>query len=1258
MKWIDSTDIRNWANRRDCQELLPLLVRKLIRATSNTIQNIKFPAGDSISFGGWDGILEVKEGTDFLPAGISLWEFGTSKNPKGKADDDYLKRTTNPLGYTPSESTFIFVTPRLWQNEKDWIEEKRKEGIWKDIKVINAELLEEWIELAPTVGTWLAKHLRKYPSVGIQSTDDFWEEWTSGPNFKLTPEVLLGGRKAEQQKLIVGLSSSSVIGVQGTSREEALAFIISCIKNNHETEEDFFSRSIIVDSIEAFRELTMHDNPLILIPRFEDSNGVINRAVEKGHTIIVPLGADATDWSNKIVLPKIDRDSFIDAFTQIGISKIMAERLSKETARNITILRRQLEFERIKPIWAKPENVADIIPILIVGRWDESIESDTEIIASIAGDSYSNYIKRLSKWLNTSDSPIVKIGNKWRLSSPLDAWSNASNYLTSKDFELLANSFKLILTEVNPALELSPEVRYMASIYGKKRKYSSWIREGILQSLILVSTFGERLQFHLPTKADLWIDGLIAELLNSDSINLWKSLDDKLPLIAEASPFAFLEALDRHLAKPDNSMLGLFEEEPNVIFSRSYHIGLLWALESLAWFPHYLSRTSLILAKLSVIDPGGNVINRPINSLKEIFKPWHYQTFASFDERIQVLKLICKNQPEVGWELLLSMLPKSIGDTAIITHKTRWRSFEQDEITYTWSEVLKTHSEVVDILISIFDNSEYKLTTLIEKSINLSSNDRDKILTFIEANLNQVKQHEFKAWHEVRDILAHHRSHSDRNWALPENELDRFQKLYKQLEPVNEIDRVAWMFDNSQFSFPKGLDYKNTSHQDRMEYVLTKRIEILSEIYQNYGIEKIIELKDILKETRILGDVLAYVINDEQEIIQLCEFLNNESLDLDFIQNFIIRKSLLNDFEWIKWLYEKLSVLGFNNSSLSKLFIPINQTKQLWDFIDSTKKEISYKYWENMNPNFFLLNIEEKIFGVRTLIAHERFRSAVIATYYFRKEMPSEMIVEILQKMATNNSNENVQINSYDLSQLFEEIEKRDDIDFNEVAQLEWLFFPLLNSINIDYKPKRLYQSLASDPEFFFGIFKWIYLPKDTSKLEDLRDGLTDQQIYDRTTQAFMLLQSLERIPGVDDSGNIDYMFLKNWVEKVRELATEYGRIKVADSYIGGILAQYPEDKVQVWPPDEICSLIEMIKSESLDNGFSAGAHNKAGVSFRGVFDGGTVERARAKYFYSLAVIHRNKFPRITAIFERCAKGYENSAKSEDEQAELGKLES
>jgi hypothetical protein len=1260
MKWIDSTDLRNWANRRDCQEILPLLVRKLIRATSKTIQSIKFPSGESVLLGGWDGTLEVTDETDYLPAGISLWEFGTSKDPKGKADDDYAKRILNPLGYNPAESTFIFVTPRLWQNGKNWIDEKKKDGIWKDIRVINSEILEEWIELAPTVGAWLAKkeHIGNYPSEGIQPTDDFWEEWISGTKFKLNAEILLGGRKTEQKIILEGLKSPSVYAVQGISREESLAFIISCVKENSEMEEDFFSRSIIVDSVEAFRELTVHDKPLILIPRFEDS-GVANRAAQKGHTVIYPLGADsANNWTSKIILPQIERESFVSALIKIGMTKEFAERFSKESARNITILRRQLEFERTIPTWALPENVSEIIPALIVGRWDESFENDRKIISQIADDSYENYSKKLTRWLHTHDSPIVKIGNTWRLTSPFDAWTNASINLTRNDFDLLYKSAKEILSEINPAFQLAPEQRNMASIYGKNREFSAWIREGVIQSLILTSIFGDKLKFNLPLKAELWVDKIVAELLSTENPEMWKSFEGKLPLIAEASPTAFLNAVEKLLGIKKSPIASLFEEDPGFLTAHSYHTGLLWALENLAWFPQYLSRASLILAKLSAIDPGGNLSNRPINSLSEIYKSWHFQTLASFDERMQVLKLISEREPEIAWTILIRMLPDLSGGIGHPTHKTRWRMFEiETEKPITYNEIYATHSAVVEMLISIFDFTEAKLAKLIEKSVNLFPYDRDKLLSFVESVLPKVKQTEFTAWHTTRKILSHHHSHPDAQWALPESELGKFEKLYEALKPTDEIDDTIWMFNDQWPNFPEGYKYESGSHDKRDIFIRDKRIEGLTGIYQKNGLGKIIELKESVKESWILGDILSHIVNGDDEIIKLCELLTIENSDMRFIQNFVIRKSLLNNVEWVFSLFEKLKELGFSNSALSKLLIPLNQTQQLWDFVDSTNEEIIREYWKNSYPNFYGIKTDEKIFGLKNLIEHKRFLSAIHICSHFVEEIPSEIIVEILKRAGTEKSEEQVRLDGYEVNRLFETVDKRNDVDPDTLIQLEWRFLSVLASYGNNQKPKRLHDELSRNPDFFMDVLKWIYKPDDETKIEEQKNGLTDEQMLDRARQAYELLHSWKSIPGVDENGKIDYEFLKNWVNKVRELAAEYGRVEAADIYIGQVLAQYPEEQDIVWPPDELCDLMETLKSDGVNQNFSSATFNKRSFSSRGAFEGGGIERTKAAYFQKLATAHQNKFPSVTGIFEKLAKSYEEDAKRMDEDAERTRLE-
>lgn len=90
--------------------------------------------------------------------------------------------------------------------------------------------------------------------------------------------------------------------------------------------------------------------------------------------------------------------------------------------------------------------------------------------------------------------------------------------------------------------------------------------------------------------------------------------------------------------------------------------------------------------------------NRPINSLKEIFKPWNYQTFASYEERIGVLKLIAREEKEIGWQLLLSVAnPSDVGHP---THKLRWRMFDRSlKKERLWQEIWDTNSTAVDIML-------------------------------------------------------------------------------------------------------------------------------------------------------------------------------------------------------------------------------------------------------------------------------------------------------------------------------------------------------------------------------------------------------------------------------------------------------------------------------------------------------------------------------------------------------------------------------
>src|SRR5712692_10362942 len=124
MKWIDATDLEQWADRRDSQALLPEVIRQLVYATVAAAHRIEFRTGEGVQLPGWDGYVETPTETVHVPAGISCWELGAGAGIGTKANSDYDGRTADPLAVTPNDAAFIFVTPRRWAGKATWVQEK------------------------------------------------------------------------------------------------------------------------------------------------------------------------------------------------------------------------------------------------------------------------------------------------------------------------------------------------------------------------------------------------------------------------------------------------------------------------------------------------------------------------------------------------------------------------------------------------------------------------------------------------------------------------------------------------------------------------------------------------------------------------------------------------------------------------------------------------------------------------------------------------------------------------------------------------------------------------------------------------------------------------------------------------------------------------------------------------------------------------------------------------------------------------------
>jgi hypothetical protein len=1218
-----------------------------------------FPAGTAAFVGGYDGIVNSHTDYRYVPIGTSLWEFGTEKNVNKKATEDYDKRTKDTDGHDPAERTLIFVTPRFWRDKDKWRTSRLADGIWKDIRAYDCRDIEEWLDETPAVSRWFAAKTNTLPFEGVITVEEFWKEFAHGKPGQFPPTILTGGREYQLEQLYEFLMGAPDIqAVRAASKEEATAFIIACAKQFEESAQTtFLSKSLIIDTDANFRNLQINSRNLNMIARFEKLN-ILYPAVENGHHVLVPLGPDDTFNQNTITLPGLDREIQVSSLISMGISDEDARRLSIEAGRDITVLRRLLKFPQNRIHWLK-ENIREIIPALLIGRWYHNKPGDRQIVELLSGEPYEDYENKLKRWRNFPESPILQIGDTWRLTSPLDLWTNIAPFLAIEDFNNLKKAITLALQEGNPYTP-KQEDNPFEFISSSDRQYSRWAREGLLQSLILIAIYGNGLNLEEIQDPQGWVDEIINLLLINADSNLWISLNHELPLIAEASPDYFLQNVNMSLNTRESSLLPMLREKPGMIMPTAHHTGILWALESLAWMSEYLKDATILLARLARLDPGIKMVNKPINSLLEIYKSWHHQTLANPDERIEVLRSLVEADRDIAWKVLYSMLHTDRG-MAQPTHRPRWRLFGTPlNVRITQGEYWSVGNKVLDLLISIVGNHGGRIAKLLKRSTELDNGQRDKIVSIAKESAGRILDEQNEVWATLRKILSDNRSYPDAEWALPAEFLEPYATLYQLYEPQDPVEKILWLFNEHWPQFPEGGNLRNSNAVDAHgKKINTARLNGIETILKNGGIGKVVQLATQVKEPWTLGEALSKIEDPAVYTEDIFPLLDGQPEQIRMAQTFFRSLSLSQDLAWIDSTYRKLAESDLSVHATNRFFVSLNQTGELWRYLEELDPEITAAYWKEINPVFYWSESTDIDFALEHLEKYNRHFTAIEAASHLSQEkvLSSEQILHLLTNAVTKPTEESRSFPSYETGHLFEVLDERNDLNEETMIRLEYMYLSLLDGYRVHRHPKYLHAELAKNPEFFIEVIKWVYLPKNRNLIEEERNEMTDEQLVNRGQQAYKLLNSMNDLPGMDREKNLNGEFLKNWVEKVRTVAFAAERAEVTDSFIGKLLAQYPENGTDNWPDDAISGIIEQVGSEDILSGFSTALFNKRGSSVRAAFAGGDIERGHAAYFEKLQKRHRLRFPKMAKIFDSLAKSYRKSAKEMDDSAARDRLD-
>ncbi|MEC4890959.1 MAG: helix-turn-helix transcriptional regulator [Nitrospira sp.] len=1229
----DAADVEGLAHRLDAPAILPQLIKKLAICTLVGLEEIHIGSEDGKHGSVWDGVLRVSQGHVFVSPGVSGWEMGTQEQVEEKADADYAARVNEPGVVQPAHSTFVFVTPRRWANKEAWALSKRQEGLWKDVRVLDADDLAAWLEACPAVHIWFSTLMGRHPS-GVMDIHSFWHTWSGATCPAISPELVLAGRWESVVPVHEFLlAQPSVLELQADTREEALAFFAAAVlrMGNPEEREAILARAVIVDDPVAWRQLAGWTTPLVLIPLVHDRHAVA-AALANGHSIAVPFGGGERPSHGAIILPWLNREAASAILDATGVAPHRAGELAALAGRSLGVLRRALAVDAstVTPFWTESGSARILISALFAGQWNDRNPADQQVLSALAGTAYGEVTALLQRWAGDPDPPVRLAGDMRVWASLADGWCLLSRSISKQHLERLESVVLEVLGERDPVLT-----------------HSGALRKGLAETLAILGSWSEVCPIDDRANGQAWATRMLTKLLSqSEDWFLWTSLSPLFPCLAEAAPDVFLSALERALASPPTHLGTIVSDGDNAALHAPPSTGLLDALEGLAWSPDYFARTALMLATLAGKGPGGGLATGPLVLLRKVLRCGGSGTVANLDERLRVLDLIRTREPNVAWDLLDHCVPSSLDPTQPVV-KPRWREWGAERNpTAISTEILRAAEEIAQRQLDDTGTAGSRWKALIDRLPEVPRSVGESLCgrllsldpgLFSEADKSLV-------WESVRQMVSSHRRDHRAAGALSPNVVDRLVGLQAKFEPRDPVIKRKWLFSAEPESSSK------QSREDYAKALQEAQISSVDTLFAQGGLPAILSLADQVPYPEKVGAALgASQVPDasEVEILTQCLGSSNEARR-QLGRHFLITRRAMKGYNWAVRLREGSVWHTWTPAQRADYFrcLPFPD-KMTWDAVDREDDTTRRLYWSHIGPHGhgrldgqFLERVVQKFLDYRQW--ESAIELLVLSSEGESSRVRSGLAVEVMSRLASSSPGElDWGRQGHRVVSLLKQMVRSGEISDVELARLEWTLRPF---IRCDPRLSRVERVLAETPAFFVELLTCTYGPEPHA----IQDATQAQQL--RAQCGADLLSRWQQAPGLNVDGTVSIETLTPWVSRARELASSLGLLKAADYQIGRVLAHYPPGEDGAWPHEAVRNLMEKLASEEMEAGLSLGLsfHGNAGREKRSEW------KVQADRLRESARRLREGWPRTSRLMAKIATSYEDRAWREDLAQEWG----
>jgi hypothetical protein len=1244
MNIVTAQCLQLWSDSLAARADLPGIVASLIRASCPSLESYRFPSGDASQTHGFDGVADVQKGNVFVPEERSIWEFGVGKDYKSKAGSDYAKRTEELSPQDRSRQSFIFVTSRIWDTGLgEWERERSADG-WLRVRILDANSLELWLADYPTVALPLARKLGIIPPSGVRTVEEFWEEYCLNFDPPLKEDLLLNGREDRAKRLCEALSAGlpDLDKWQAGSPAEAAAFIAASIMRAEAEMSRFLrAKTLILETVEAARIVPTTSHFNFILPPAVSRMGP---ALARTNQVILVLGSDdrADDAQ---VLDRMNTVNFAAGLKSMGIEEGEAFRLAGMCGRSLTVLSRlNASAIAIPPQWRDDPS---LVPMVLAGGWDASNEYDQEVVAKLCKSSYDSVDAEARRFAALSDAPLDLEGSIWTLRSPMDAFTLSGSLVDTASQQRLREACIEVFSERDRRLDIPEDHRPVIPTRGDDFRCSEWLRRGLARTLLLISGLHEAAKFRvIGLTPQQYVDSVVGSIpAFADDIRVLASLKSELPRLAEAAPHPLAYALERELggdSKEWTAVVFRDREDGSFWHSSSPHTYLLWALETMAWSPELLYRAASILMTLAEYDPGGKLANRPLNSLREIFLAWRPNTYTALEERVAVLRSICRRRPKVGLQLAMALLPVS-HDHSGGTARPHLKDFgEAKSKVTTVADVRRAYEQYAEIAVELAGTDISLLTAFVESLPRLDTAARSRTIVAMDTAARSASSEEvFQLWSALHDLVQKHRYFHEAGWALKSDELKPLEELCRTLEPHDPVRRIVWLFDDyvPKVGLSKVHDYIGEANRHRAE--------ALGALFREHGLPAVLDMGRAAKLPHFVGVAFAESAPG-LEVLQQAMSLSTEvdsGVNVDFAVALSAVAHELHGQAWDAWI-ARFS-MNLPPSLAANLFLRWADSRKTWDLVASLSADIEQEYWKRKWA-FRPSSEGDLALAFEKYAAAERFSAILDMVSHDESLLSTGQCVQVLRGLIGEvNRNPGVlQRVHYEVAHMIQALQQRGDADPEEVAAIEYQYLPVLE---FQAEPIAINKLLGTSPQLFVSVICDAFSPASGETGEITEDR------RQRAGLAYRLLQSIKTVPGFA-LGAEDVDHLRSWISEVRTLAKQADRAVITDQQIGQILAYAPLDSEDAaWPSRPIRGVIEDLSAEEIEKGVAICRFNQRGTFSKGLYDGGKQERALAAQYQGWAEIARS-WPRTSALLRRIAEDWERHAAQADSEAELNQL--